>query len=86
MVLLLQAIAGKKYPGPEFAVDENLLRNWIGAKLTVSDSKNLLKERNWTMKEVAERWWRSKSWMSKIVNDLDRGPYWENAFEGLPLK
>ncbi|ARF52159.1 transcriptional regulator [Pantoea stewartii] len=76
----------EKYPGLEFAVDENLLRNWVGAKLTVSDIKNLLKERNWTMKEVAERWRRSESWMSKIVNDPDRDPYWEDAFKGLPLK
>lgn len=76
----------QKYLGIDFSVDENLLRNWVGAKLTTSDIKNLLPEKNWTMKEVAERWRRSESWMSKIVNETERDPYWEDAFKGLPSK
>lgn len=76
----------EKHRGLDFTVDENLLRNWVGAKLNVSDIKNLLRERNWTLKEVAERWNRSETWMSKIVNDPERDPYWEDAFKGLPSK
>jgi len=76
----------QKHPGLDFSIDENLLRNWVGAKLTTSGIKTLLKEKNWTMKEVAERWNRSETWMSKVVNDSDRDPYWEDAFRGLPSK
>jgi hypothetical protein len=37
------------------------------------------------MKEVAARWNRSESWMSKVVNDEERELYWEDAFKA-PFK
>lgn len=81
-----QSYLEENYPGLDFSVDEKLLRNWVGAKLTTTAIKALLKEKNWTMKEVAERWNRSETWMSKVVNDADRDSYWEDAFRGLPSK
>ncbi len=76
----------EKYPNIDFAIDENQLRNWMGVRLTTEDIKNLLRERNWTMRDVAHRWNRSESWMSRVINDGDRDPYWEDAFRGLPAR
>lgn len=73
-----------KYPSFCFDVPKETLENWRNARLTKQGIKKILKEKNWTMKEVATRWNRSESWMSKVVNDEDRELYWEDAFKGLP--
>lgn len=72
------------FPGLNFSIDEESLANWRNARLSTSTIKKLLKDKNWTMKEVATRWNRSEVWMSKIVNDENRDLYWEDAFKGLP--
>ncbi|ENN7018127.1 hypothetical protein ACAD17_004555 [Enterobacter ludwigii] len=75
-----------QYPMINFKVDKEDLENWRDARLSTLGIKKILKEKNWTMKEVATRWNRSESWMSKIVNDEARELYWEDAFKGLPSK
>lgn len=74
------------FPTFNFKIDKSELENWRDARLSTQGIKKILKEKNWTMKEVATRWNRSESWMSKIVNDENRELYWEDAFKGLPSK
>ncbi len=76
----------EKFPAFNFNIPRDTLESWRDARLTTQGIKKLLKDKNWTMKEVAIRWNRSESWMSKIVNDEDRELYWEDAFRGLPSK
>lgn len=76
----------KEFPAVDFSIDTDLLENWRNARLSTIAIKKLLKTKNWTMKDVAERWNRSETWMSQIVNDDDREIYWEDAFKGLPSK
>jgi len=45
----------------------------------------LMKERGWTNRALAVRWKRSETWISKIINDSRRDPYWDDAFNGLPF-
>ncbi|MCE0828932.1 hypothetical protein LVQ78_23355 [Buttiauxella sp. A2-C2_NF] len=75
-----------EYPSFDFSIPEEELRNWWSARLSTQGIKEMLKEKDWSMKEVAVRWNRSESWMSKIVNDENRELYWEDAFKGLPSK
>lgn len=76
----------EKYPEFDFHVSRKTLEDWRNARLSTQAIKKILKEKNWTMKEVAVRWNRSESWMSKVVNDEQRELYWEDAFKGLPSK
>lgn len=76
----------EKFPAFNFNISRDTLESWRDARLTTQGIKKLLKDKNWTMKEVAIRWNRSESWMSKIVNDEGRELYWEDAFRGLPSK
>ena len=76
----------EKFPSFDFNVSKEDLENWSNARLSTQGIKKILKEKNWTMKEVAMRWNRSETWMSKIVNDENRDLYWEDAFKGLPSK
>ncbi|EAS1759725.1 hypothetical protein BH012_09870 [Salmonella enterica] len=76
----------KEFPAVDFSIDTELLENWRNARLSTDAIKRLVKTKNWTMKEIAERWNRSESWMSQIVNDEERELYWEDAFKGLPTK
>jgi len=54
--------------------------------MTTKEVKKLVKEKNWLLKEVAERWEISPRQMSNIVQNQSRNIYYDDAFRGLPNK
>ncbi|QKJ89273.1 transcriptional regulator (plasmid) [Paramixta manurensis] len=45
-----------------------------------------MKRKGWSRNALAERWGKSETWISKIVNDDARAQQWNDALSGLPDK
>lgn len=54
-------------------------------RLSPDEYKAEAKRRGWSFKALAERWNVSKTWMSKVANDPERSPHWDDAVRGLPF-
>ncbi|KAB1469117.1 XRE family transcriptional regulator [Cronobacter sakazakii] len=54
-------------------------------KLTPNQIKHELKMKGWSHRELALRWSKSETWISKIINNVERGQHWNDAFAGLPI-
>ncbi|WP_410480360.1 hypothetical protein [Pseudomonas sp. DCA-1] len=52
--------------------------------LTPAEFKAEYKARGWNGRQLAIRWDKTAVWISKVVNDLDRDPHWDDAVRGLP--
>ncbi|MFL9810994.1 hypothetical protein EQ845_13375 [Pseudomonas putida] len=52
--------------------------------LTPDEFRNHYKKRGWNGRMLAIRWKKSAVWISKVVNDPDRDPLWDDAVRGLP--
>ncbi|WP_060515434.1 MULTISPECIES: hypothetical protein [Pseudomonas] len=52
--------------------------------LTPAEFKAEYKARGWNGRQLAIRWGKTAVWISKVVNDLDRDPHWDDAVRGLP--
>ncbi|MEK9498184.1 XRE family transcriptional regulator [Photorhabdus sp. P32] len=48
--------------------------------------KSEMKRKGWTRRELAIRWGKSETWISKIVNNIERDQHWNDALNGLPEK
>ncbi len=46
--------------------------------------KALYRSKGWTGRLLAARWGKSVTWVSKVVNDLERDLHWDDAVRGLP--
>lgn len=55
-------------------------------KLTPEEFKSVLATKGWSGIALAERWDVSPAWISKIINDPDRAPHWDDAVAGLPKR
>lgn len=53
-------------------------------RLSPQDYKELMKEKGWTGRALALRWRKTAVWISKVINDEDREPHWDDALRGLP--
>lgn len=54
------------------------------AQMTPEQMKEAIKQRGWTNRSLAERWGKSETWISKIVNNPERDRMWDDAVRGLP--
>lgn len=73
--------------GIDLSVRYSDLTSWDESKRMDSVAiKKLIASKGWTLKEIAQRWNRSEGWMSKVINDLERPRYWDDAFNGLISK
>ena len=55
--------------------------------MTADEIKQLLRERGWSMVELAARWEISITWISRLVNKpASRPAMYEDAFRGLPAR
>ena len=55
--------------------------------MTANEVKQLLRERGWSMVELAARWEISITWISRLVNrPATRPAMYEDAFRGLPAR
>ncbi len=61
---------------PEFQQQQPLL--------TSAEFKSLYKSRGWNGRMLANRWDKTAITLSRLVNDLDRKPHWDDAVRGLP--
>ncbi|PVZ84200.1 transcriptional regulator [Serratia sp. S1B] len=43
-----------------------------------------MKRKGWSRSSLAERWQKSETWISKVVNDNNREQHWNDALAGLP--
>jgi hypothetical protein len=55
-------------------------------RLTPDAFKAAIKQRGWTGRSLALRWEVSEAWISKIINNANRAPHWDDAVRGLPDK
>lgn len=57
----------------------------VGKLIPMSPSafKEQMKARNMTGRALAVRWVNSEAWISKIINDTDRDPHWDDAIVGV---
>lgn len=53
-------------------------------RMTPAEFKAEYRRKGWTGRMLAERWQKSVAWISKIGNDSDREPHWDDAVRGLP--
>lgn len=53
-------------------------------KPTKDEFKAEMKRKGWSRSALAERWEKSETWISKIVNDDNRAQQWNDALAGLP--
>lgn len=53
-------------------------------RLSVQAFRALVKEKGWQFKTLALRWQISATWMSRLVNNPQRGAQWDDACRGLP--
>ncbi|MGO4801058.1 hypothetical protein ACEN2T_17410 [Pseudomonas sp. W22_MBD1_FP4] len=53
------------------------------ARLSPQEFKDLMKEKGWTGRALALRWGKTAVWISKVINDEDREPHWDDAVRGL---
>lgn len=54
-------------------------------KLTPSEFRAEYEQRGWKGLTLAERWGKHPVSLSKIVNDPERPPHWDDAVRGLPI-
>lgn len=73
------------FPGVDFTVSSSVLAGWNDT-MTSESIKILLRDKNWLLKQVAERWELSEKYVSRIVNNAERDKHWEDAFRGLPAR
>lgn len=55
-------------------------------RLTSAQFKACIKGKRWKIKELAEYWQISHVWLSKLISDPERPPYYDGAVMDLPLK
>jgi hypothetical protein len=55
-------------------------------KITPEFYKSEMKRKGWSRGALALRWDKSETWISKIVNDVNRDQHWDDALKGLPIK
>lgn len=72
-----------RFPGIDFTVSSDELASWNDT-LTAEGIKRILKDKRWTMRQVAERWGITERHISRVVNDTEREKHWEDAVRGLP--
>lgn len=53
-------------------------------RMTPVEFKAEYRRKGWTGRMLAERWQKSVAWISKIGNDPEREPHWDDAVRGLP--
>jgi len=76
-------VLSEEFPGMDFSVSSDVLASWNKA-MTAEEIKDLLKDKKWSMKQVAERWGITGRHISRVVNDMGRDKHWEDAIRGLP--
>ncbi|WP_245960676.1 MULTISPECIES: hypothetical protein [Pseudomonas] len=52
--------------------------------MSPEEMKAELKRKGWTNKDLSVRWKVSATWVSKIINDPERSPHYDDAVRGLP--
>jgi hypothetical protein len=55
-------------------------------RMTPKEFKAEYKRRGWSGKEVALHWEKHPCSLSRIINDTDRRPHWDDAVRGLVQK
>ncbi|MGG6196486.1 XRE family transcriptional regulator [Pantoea allii] len=55
-------------------------------KPSKEEFKAEMKRKGWSRKELAERWGKSETWISKVVGNPERDQHWNDAIAGLPKK
>ncbi|WP_411703869.1 XRE family transcriptional regulator [Edaphovirga cremea] len=45
-----------------------------------------MKRKGWSRRDLALRWGKTETWISKITNNPQRDQYWNDAIVGLPDK
>ncbi|KPZ24129.1 hypothetical protein ALO40_200287 [Pseudomonas syringae pv. viburni] len=53
-------------------------------RLTPAEFKAEYRRRGWTGKDLAAHWRKHPVSLSKIINDPERPPHWDDAVRGLP--
>lgn len=54
-------------------------------RLLPEDFKSLYRSKGWTGRMLSDRWGKSVAWISKVGNDAERAPHWDDAVRGLPV-
>jgi hypothetical protein len=58
----------------------------IDKRLTPDEFRAIVLLRGWTYRALAERWQHSEGWISKIANNPERLPHYDDAVRGLPQR
>lgn len=58
--------------------------NEVANRLTPAQFRAEYENRGWIGVTLAERWGKHPVSLSKIVNDPERAPHWDDAVRGLP--
>lgn len=58
----------------------------MSERMTPTAFKSAYRLKGWTGKSLAARWEVSNAWVSKIANNAERAPHWDDAVRGLPIK
>lgn len=53
-------------------------------RMTPEEFKAEYRRKGWTGRDLAERWHKSVTWISKIGSDPERDLHWDDAVRGLP--
>ncbi|WP_241647588.1 MULTISPECIES: helix-turn-helix domain-containing protein [Rosenbergiella] len=77
------ALLQQDYPGLDFTIDIEKLTSW-DRPLSISEIKELIKAKNWTMGNIAKRWGITPRHISRVFNDISREKHWDDAVRGLP--
>jgi hypothetical protein len=65
---------------------KNAAERKLDKRLTPEEVRSIVVLRGWTYRALAERWQHSEGWISKIANNPDRLPHYDDAFRGLPQR
>lgn len=60
--------------------------NYKTPPLSVADYKAEVVRKGWKFRELALRWGKSHTWLSRVANDPNRDQVWDDALRGLPFK
>lgn len=81
-----KAALSHQFPEVDLDVPDAELESWVNARLSVEQIKMILKKKGWTIRELATRWNKSETWISKLFNDCNRDSHWDDSINGLPYK
>lgn len=56
----------------------------MNTRMSPDEFKAEYRRKGWTGRMLSERWEKSVAWISKIGNDPEREPHWDDAVRGLP--